>query len=501
MRARLVMCSTQSLESVHFADMSARSGGGARTRPHRGRPAGPAPGERRRSPAPTHTRLLALRVLERVQRAGAYADLTLHAALSRSTLNAPDRAFATDLVYGTLRWRGQIDFYLRRFVDQDLEKLEPLVATALRLGAYQLLFASERIPASAAVDQSVRCVRAAGVERAAGLVNAVLRRLSKEHQSIELPSAESDPTAHLTHVLSIPNWLARRWIDQFGVRKAIALAQASNRIPPLTIRANRCLISRDELLERMRENFPDARACRWAQDGIVLGRSGNPTRDPGFLAGHFTVQDEASQLVVGLLDPQPGEQILDVCAAPGGKTTAIAERIGPQGKTLAIDRHVRRLGLVRRAARRLQLANIHVVPRDVSRPIRDLTTGEGFDRVLVDAPCSGLGTLRRNPDARWRVRAGDPGRLAEVQLSILSNAAAVVRPGGSLVFSTCTLMPEENEEIADAFLKNFPQFVQAASNTLPGEVRDLVGPDGFLRCFPHIHDTDGFFAARFERQP
>ncbi len=415
-------------------------------------------------------------------------------------MNAPDRAFATDLVYGTLRWRGQIDFYLRHFVDQDLDKLEPLVATALRLGAYQLLF-GQRIPPSAAVDQSVRCIRAAGVDRASGLVNAVLRRLDTERDTVELPTVDGDPQAYLTHVLSIPNWLAHRWIDQFGVADAVKLVEASNLIPPLTIRANSRLVERDELLERMRENFPEARACRYARDGIVLGRAGNPTRDPGFLAGHFTVQDEASQLVVGLLDPQPGERVLDVCAAPGGKTTAIAERVGPEGMTLAIDRHSRRLGLVRRAARRLQLAEILCVQRDVSRPIRDLVVGDGFDRVLVDAPCSGLGTLRRNPDARWRVRAGDPGRLAEVQISILSNAAAVVRPGGSLVFSTCTLMPEENEEIADSFLKKFPDFELAPAATAPSEVRELVGPDGFLHCFPHIHDTDGFFAARFERRP
>ncbi|MEE3332385.1 MAG: 16S rRNA (cytosine(967)-C(5))-methyltransferase RsmB [Myxococcota bacterium] len=477
--------------------MSAESGRGAR--PGRGRPSAPGRGDRRRSPAPTHTRLLALRVLERVQRAGAYADLSLHFALSHSSLNAPDRAFATDLVYGTLRWRGQIDFYLRHFVDQDLEKLEPLVATALRLGAYQLLF-GQRIPASAAVDQSVRCIRAAGVDRASGLVNAVLRRLDVERESVKLPTVDSNPHAHLTHVLSVPSWLSHRWIDQFGVGDAVAMAEASNRIPPLTIRANRQLVDRDELLDRMRENFPDAMACRFARDGIVLGRAGNPTRDSGFLAGHFTVQDEASQLVVGLLDPQAGERILDVCAAPGGKTTAIAERIGPEGMTLGIDRHPRRLALVRRAARRLQLRQIHCTPRDVSRPIRDLTVDGGFDRVLVDAPCSGLGTLRRNPDARWRVRAGDPGRLAEVQLSIMSNAAAVLRPGGILVYSTCTLMPEENEEIADTFLKNFPDFALTPADAVTTEVRALIASDGFLRCFPHIHDTDGFFAARFERR-
>lgn len=301
-------------------------------------------------------------------------------------------------------------------------------------------------------------------------------------------------------MLSLPSWLAHRWIDQFGVPEAVALAEAGNRIPPLTIRANRQLVDRDELLVRMRENFPDAIACRFARDGIVLGRAGNATRDPGFLAGHFTVQDEASQLIVALLDPQANERILDVCAAPGGKTTAIAERVGTGGVTLALDRHARRLALVQRAARRLQLTEIHCTQRDVSRPIHDLAVGDGFDRILVDAPCSGLGTLRRNPDARWRVRAGDPGRLAEVQLSILRNAAKVLRRGGTLVYSTCTLLPEENEEIADAFLKESRDFALAPADAAPSEVRELIGEDGFFRCFPHSHDTDGFFAARFERR-
>ena len=188
--------------------------------------------------APTHTRLIALRVLERVQRAGAYANLLLSSTLARSSLNAPDRAFATDLVYGTLRWRGQIDFLLSQLLVKDLEKLEPLVATALRIGAYQILF-SDKVPATAAVDESVRCIRAAGVERATGLVNAVLRRLANEHRDIALPTLEDDPLEHLTHTLSLPSWIAARWLDLFGPEEAAALARASNDPPPLTIRANR----------------------------------------------------------------------------------------------------------------------------------------------------------------------------------------------------------------------------------------------------------------------
>ena len=478
--------------------MNIRPADGRLGRLHRGRPTAKR-GQRSRG-APTLTRLLALRVLERVQRAGAYADILLHAQLAHSDLTAPDRAFATELVYGTLRWRGRIDYCLQQVLDRDLDKLEPLVATALRLGAYQLLF-SDRVPAMAAVDESVRCVRAAGVERATGLVNAVLRRLAAEHTSIPIPTLAGDPLAHLTHGLSIPGWIAERWLELFGPEDAAALARASNQPPPLTVRANLQRTSAAALLDELRGRFPEAQPCRIARAGIVLGRRGNPALDPAFLAGRFSVQDEASQLVVALLDPRPGERVLDACAAPGGKSTAIAERVGADGSVLAIDRHSRRLDLIRRSTRRLGLSAVRTLERDVTRPLQDLPVSAGFDRVLVDAPCSGLGTLRRNPDARWRIGPEDPARLAEIQRAILRNAAATLRPGGVLVYSTCTLLPEENEAIVEAFLRESKSFRRAEPARLAAELAPVLDTEGNLRCLPHRHDSDGFFAARLEHAP
>ena len=471
----------------------------ARSRPNRGRPILSDGTDRRSNSAPTLARLLALRVLERVSRAGAYADLALHAALGRSSLNTADRAFATELVYGTLRLRGRIDYYLRHLLDRDLDKLEPLVLTALRLGAYQVMF-MDRVPDTAAVDQSVRCIRAAGADRATGLVNAVLRRLSTDRETIALPCLDDDPVKYLADVQSLPRWIAERWLEIYGVESAVALARACNVAPPLTVRVNSLQGSVVELLNDLRERFPEAAPCRYARDGVVLGRKGNPALDPAFLAGRYTVQDESSQLVTGLLDPQPGEKILDVCAAPGGKTTAIAERVGPTGSVVAVDRHPRRLGLVDRAARRLALSGVRCVAFDATRPLNDLAPQNGFDRVLVDAPCSGLGTLRRNPDARWRVRPEDPGRLAEIQRAIVVNAAAVLRPGGVLVYSACTMLPEENEAIVDSFLETTKSFFPAAPDNLPAEVQSVVDQSGYLRLLPHLHDSDGFFAARLEKQ-
>ncbi len=448
-----------------------------------------------RAATPTQARILAVRVLERVERAGAYADLALGAALRGAGLSPRDRAFVTELVYGTLRWRGRLDALLRSCLDRSPDQLEALVTTLLRLGAYQIVF-ERSVPASAAVDQSVRCARALGAPRATGLVNAVLRRLARTHTAIALPTLSEDPLRHLVDALSIPEPVAQRWLERLSADEAAALARASNEVPPLVARVNPLRTSRDALLAELGTRLPDASPCRHAPLGIRLGHLGFPGHDPAFLDGRFSIQDEASQLVVELLDPQPGERILDSCAAPGGKTCAIAERVGREGRVDAFDRHARRLGLVGRAARRLGLRNITTREVDGTQPLPE---GPLYDRVLVDAPCSGLGTLRRNPDARWRFDARQVARLAELQAALLRRAAAVLRPGGVLVYSTCTLLREENEAAIESFLAESKDFAMAARDDLPHAVQPLLDTEGFLQTWPHRDDTDGFFAARLER--
>jgi 16S rRNA (cytosine967-C5)-methyltransferase len=444
-------------------------------------------------------------VLERVERARAFADLTLQAAFARTELGARDRAFATELVYGTLRWRGRLDFVLRRALERDLATLEPGVLTLLRLGAYQLLFC-DSVPASAAVDQTVRSARALGAERATGLVNAVLRRLAQQAPALALPALADDPRAHLEHALGVPGWIAERWLAQLGPAEAAALAEASNAVPPISVRANAARIDRDALLARLLPRFPEARPCAFAPGGLVLGHGGAPGGDPDFVDGLFTVQDEASQLVVELLAPRPGERVLDACAAPGTKTTAIAERVGPSGLVVALDRSARRLALVGRAARRLGLGNVTALARDATQPLADLP-GAPFDRILVDAPCSGLGALRRNADARWRLTPEDPARLAATQAALLSSVRGVLGPRGTLVYSTCTLTPEENDDVIASFLAAEPGLRRASAESLPATLRrafdagaghPLLDETGALRTWPHRHGMDGFFAVRLE---
>lgn len=456
----------------------------------------PAP---RRAGGPTAPRMVAIRVVERVQRAGAYADLALHHALVQSHMPAGDRALATELVYGTLRWRGRLDYLLGRALERDLAKLEPFVISALRVGAYQLCF-SDRIPANAAVDEAVRCVRALGLERATGLVNAVLRRIAREGASFPFPSLAEDPLGHLVHACSIPEWLAARWLATYGAEEAAKLARAMNEPAPVTVRVNRTKTTREALLPELRLRFPDARPCRFAPDGIVLGHRGDLGQDAAFLAGLMSPQDEASQLIVEWLDPRPGERILDLCAAPGTKTAAIAERLAGRGQVVAVDRHEKRLGLVGRGLRRLELTGVATLERDATKPMNELLEHGGpFDRILVDAPCSGLGALRRNPDARWRVRPEDLPELARIQRALLESAAPLLRPGGVLVYSTCTVTPEENEAVLRGFLATRASWRIAAREDAPSSLQDLIGEDGFLRLLPHRWDTDGFFAAKLVR--
>ncbi len=467
-------------------------------RPRRGRRTERwTPARERPATRPTRARLLTVRVLERVERGGAFADLALSAALARSGLTPEDRALATELLYGTLRWRGRLDFLLSHVLDRDLEKVESVVKSILRIGAYQIAML-DRIPAAHAVDQMVRCARAAGASRASGFINGVLRQLTRELEQIRFPDFETDPLGYIVHHLSLPEWIAVRWIDRHGAEETAALARAANERPPVTIRANPRRQSRDELADSLRERFPEIAACDVASHGLVLGGSLVPGKEPGFRDGCFTVQDEASQAVIDLLDPQVGDRVLDTCAAPGTKATGIAERIGDEGEVMAVDRHERRLALVGRDARRLGLDNLRARCLDATTKLAEVSDTP-FDRTLVDAPCSGLGTLRRNPDARWRVRSDDPERLAETQKKLLEAAAEQTRAGGVLVYSTCTIEPEENEAVVDVMLNAESSRLRLADpGRFPEALRPWLDERGFLRSYPHRSGADGFFAARFD---
>lgn len=446
---------------------------------------------------PSDARQLALEILLRVDE-GAYADLALDAAFIRlPRLDPRDRGLTTELVYGILRHQGRLDFALSRFCKQSFAKIETRLAIILRIGAYQVL-QLERIPDSAAVNTAVELTRRIGLERATGFINGILRALIRERDTIPWPDPETEPLKHLVQSLSIPEWLAQRWLRELGAPEALALASALLDAAPFTLRVNSPRISRELLLDAFRAAGHEACPCHFSPDGVILLNRGEGAL-PGLEEGWFQPQDEASQLISRLLAPQAEERLLDACSAPGGKTTHLATLTGNRASILAMDLHPQRLRLVESGAKRLGCSGIETKDWDLTRSPKFLAPGS-FDRILLDAPCSGLGVLRRNPEIRWRRSAADILELAGRQQQILHNLAPLVRPGGTLLYSVCTRTPEETTTMVETFLQTFPGFQCDDLRSAFPQWRELFDTDGALCTAPHRHDgMDAFYAVRFKR--
>ena len=433
----------------------------------------------------------ALRILVRVETDRAFADITLEHALDRAQLEARDAALCTEIVYGTLRWQRHLDWRLSAHLHRPMARLDPWVRALLRLTAYQILFL-DRVPRWAAVDEAVSLAKLkARTPGPAEFVNAVLRSLTRAPAPRAFPA---NPVEAAGVRWSFPDWIAGRWMARYGRVEAEALMAALNERPPLTLRANRLRITREALAARLREeDLADSRPTVLAPDGLVLDK-GAVSRLAAFTEGWCTVQDEASMLVALLLDPQPGDVVADACAAPGTKTTQLAELMGNRGRIIALDASAGRLKLLDRAAGRL---GVTIVESHAGGAAALAPRWNGrCDRVLVDAPCSNLGVLRRNPEVKWRRTEEDLRRLQQKQRTILASAAAMAKPGGVLVYATCSPEPEENEEVVMPFLATHPDWALDA----PAEF--LVPPDahGMVRLFPHRHGTDAFTAVRLRRR-
>ncbi|MFQ5351645.1 MAG: 16S rRNA (cytosine(967)-C(5))-methyltransferase RsmB [Candidatus Binatia bacterium] len=429
------------------------------------------------------SRGLAFEVLTRVE-TGAFADSTLGLLLSRSDLDERDRALATVFVYGSLSRQLTLDYNLQYLCGRAPARLDRATLVALRLGLFQLFFL-DKVPAYAAVNGSVELVRRRS-PMATGLVNAVLRRASREGPRRPPDGPDCERLAIET---SHPPWLVRTWLTQFGEQNALALMQANNQPAPTVVRS---LKSRDDIVAVLNSGCPPDRPCavsgRLAPDAIRL----NGPVDCGSLA---TPQSEASQLVSLFLAPRRGSRVLDACAAPGGKSAHLASLVGPQGKVVAVDPAPNAAERVANTLRRCALTNVEFH----AGPVENFGRLAPFDFVLVDAPCSGLGTLRQHPEIRWRRRPTDIADLAAKQRRILDHAAALLRPGGDLVYSTCTLSATENDELIDGFLADNGTFRENVSSSLHPAVAALVDRQGRLRTYPHLHGTDGFFAARLTK--
>ncbi|HEX5950000.1 MAG TPA: 16S rRNA (cytosine(967)-C(5))-methyltransferase RsmB [Actinomycetota bacterium] len=438
----------------------------------------PRPAARPRGPAAAPTaRAAALEVIRRVTEGDAYSNLTLRSVLERARLPARDAALATELAYGTLRRLVSLDRSLGRLVDRPLASTPNQALAALRLGAYQLLHT--RIPAHAAVAETV----ALAPERQRGFVNAVLRRLATE-----APSAPSGPgDAAVALRTGLAEWGVRELRRLLPEDEVEVAASALAERAPVTLRVNTCRAGPDEVERRLAEAGVATERGRIHPASLLLSGGGAPVELPGFAEGRFAVQDQASAFVVSVLDPRPGERVLDVCAAPGGKAGHAACLVEPGGIVVAADVSEGRLRLVRSTAERLGVRGLLVV-QDGRRP----AVREGFDRVLVDAPCSGIGSARRRPELLWRARKADVAVLSRLQVGIATAAADLVRDGGRLIYSVCTFPRAETDSVCDALLRRRPDLQPEA----------IEGPDGpaeRIRLWPHRHGCDAMFVAAFRR--
>ncbi len=438
-------------------------------------------------------RVLAFRILLQVEEKGAFADLLLGERLGQSHLSVQDKALLTRLVYGTLAWQLRLDWTLSLLCRTPLERLDLEVKILLRLALYQLLFLS-RVPSYAVVDTAVRLAKRIRRE-ASGLINAILRRAAREKDRLLLPDKAKDPIRYLAVLCSHPSWLVKKWIEELGEEETRALLEANNSKAPTTLRVNQLKTNREALITEMEKEGVAAKASSFSPLGVTVAGA-NPNELPGFSQGKFSAQGEASQLIPLLLEPQAGERVLDACAAPGGKTAEIAELMGNQGEIVALDIHPLGLTKVKENAQRLGLTIVHPQKKDASL-ISCRNFALPFDRILVDVPCSGLGTLRSHPEIRWRLREENVKNLAALQLKILQGVASLLKPAGILIYATCTLTNEENPEIIGHFLKAHPEFSMEPPS-LP-LLQDFLDSQGFFRTFPHRQGLDGFFAARLRR--
>jgi len=411
-------------------------------------------------------RHVALAVILACERSNKNLQEQLNTRLDRSGLDQRDRNLAAEIAYGTVRHRLTLDSIIEAFSNLPMAKLRREVLEILRVGLYQMMF-MERIPDRAAVDEAVKLTRRMRLASARGFVNAVLRKVARcvrykpqpgaAERSVYLREGRwavldrdvlpppSDTLGYISKAYSHPPWLVERWVGRFGEERTISICRHDNLSQPVYIRVNALRVERDELLERLRsagvEAAPGALPC-----SIRLERAGQVTRLPGFEEGLFQVQDETAMRAAVMLDPRPGEEVLDLCAAPGGKTTHIAELMGDSGRVTAVDVSARRLALVEENCRRLGLKSVRCIEADATKAAGEL--GGPYDRIMLDVPCTNTGVLRRRVDVRWRLEESDITEMAEVQRSLLKTAAGLLKPGGVLVYSTCSIEREENEDVA-----------------------------------------------------
>jgi len=452
----------------------------------------------------TNPRAVALKILIKWEKSKPLLDEIISQVLTKSVLpDERDRALVGELVNGVIRHLYYIDFIISRFSEHPLEKMDPEVRNILRLGVYQLLFT--RIPERVALAESLKILthRKRG-DWIKGLVNAILHKIAENKPALPEPP-EFNKVYYLSVKYSFPEWLVKRWLSRFGEKECEELLKACNERPPLVIRVNSLRVTRDNFLTYLKkEEVPEAEKCPYSPVGIILnGFRGKVTELKAYHFGWISVQDSASQLVSFLLNPRPGERILDACAGVGGKTTHIAELMEDKGTIWAFDLYPWRLEKLKENFQRLRLKTPEIFQGDVVEELEKLNP-KPFDRILIDAPCTGTGVIRKHPDIKWARTEEDLIKVPEKQLRLLEGVSPFLKKGGIMVYATCSLEPEENEEVVKKFLDNHPEFIIENPETILrktcGEnVLKLIENQKYLKTYPHKHNLDGFFAVRLKK--
>jgi len=411
-----------------------------------------------------------------------------------------DRALRQALVFGVLRLRNRLDWVIRHFSNTPFRKIDPIIKNILRLGIYQLLY-MDRIPASAAVNTAVELAKDTAAPWTVKFVNGLLRSVVRNPDAAHFPDVAADPVKAISIRKSLPKWMVKRWLTRWGRKECNQLCAALNEIPTLTLRTNTLKTTRAELVESLQADAARVLPTPHSPEGVSLrGLQTDLTALPGFTAGAFQVQDEAAQLISHLLAPQSGQRVLDACAGLGGKTGHIAQLMENRGEIKAVDTVDRKLTELQKEMQRLGVSIVTTARHDWENPPDPVALGN-FDRVLLDAPCSGLGVLRRNPDTRWQRTEADLERYARRQGVLINQLALLVKPGGLLVYAVCSMEPEETDRVVQRFLNQNEQFSQdTISMEAVHEPAGLTGPDHCFRTFPHRHAMDGFFAVRLKRR-
>lgn len=445
-------------------------------------------------------RWTALQILNAVDGSQSSLDQLLAEYDSKpEALTGRDRALATAIIFGVLRWRARLDYIIGRLSKTPLHKIDPQIRNILRIGLFQILYL-DRVPVSAAVNTAVDMAKVIAPPFISRFVNGILRNACRMSHDLPAPFAADDPVGALSIEKSFPKWLLKRWRGRFGLQETIALCDSINTIPPITLRTNALRCNREALMDDLSSFAADIAATYYSPVGIAMhGMHQAVTEIPAFKAGYFQVQDEAAQIATYLLDPRPGHSVLDACAGLGGKTGHIAQLMNNNGTLVAMDQHGEKLEKLNTEMDRLGIHIVATKKADLLKHTLDADNGR-FDRILLDAPCSGLGVLRRNPDAKWSAAKQMLSRYAKTQLALLTRVAPLVKTGGIVVYTVCSNEIEENGDVIEAFLEKHPQFSRIPPpSDFPPAASRLLNDKGDLLTLPHRHHMDGFFGVRLRR--